>query len=121
MQNMQNCSASRRLLSLSASVCNTSRRHMFMMAASVVAAASRVCNLLTLSGGGSLGAYEAGVLNKLLHENSSIDYDFILGVSAGSMNAAYLSTYPQGPQGLADGVAALHELWRSVQPTFSQH
>lgn len=46
------------------------------------------CNILSLSGGGSFGAVELGILDKL--DNN---YDLISGVSVGALNVCYLSYY----------------------------
>lgn len=49
------------------------------------------CNILSLSGGGSFGAIEIGIL-KNIHKNWNIvNYDLITGVSVGGLNAAFLS------------------------------
>lgn len=42
--------------------------------------APKPCRVLSLSGGGSYGAFEAGVLKRLLDEEPALDYDFITGV-----------------------------------------
>lgn len=47
------------------------------------------CRILMLSGGGSWGAYEAGVIANLT--DNGIHWDYITGVSAGSINALFLS------------------------------
>jgi NTE family protein len=55
---------------------------------------------LVLQGGGSLGAYEAGVVNVLYHwikkdlkdENNENIFDVIAGTSIGAINAAILSS-----------------------------
>ena len=48
-----------------------------------------------MSGGGSNGAWEAGVLYGLAHNGNPEDYkyDVVSGVSAGAINAAVLSTF----------------------------
>lgn len=52
-----------------------------------------------MSGGGSKGAFEAGVLYGMYHgtENvgSKFDYDVITGVSAGAINTFGLSVFPK--------------------------
>jgi NTE family protein len=50
---------------------------------------------LVLSGGGSKGAYEAGVVNYLLCQEAR-EYDLFAGVSVGALNAAFLAQYPAG-------------------------
>lgn len=60
--------------------------------------AKDVCHALVMSGGGSKGAYEAGFLYGLAHSNQSIDvtWDVVSGVSAGSINAAFISLFEIG-------------------------
>ncbi len=53
------------------------------------AMALNTCNILSLSGGGSFGAVEAGILKKI----ALPEYDLIAGVSAGGLNAGFLSYY----------------------------
>jgi predicted patatin/cPLA2 family phospholipase len=52
------------------------------------------CNILLLSGGGAYGAFEAGVISRLVENGSR--WDYLTGVSAGSINAFFLSSlgYP---------------------------
>jgi predicted acylesterase/phospholipase RssA len=56
-----------------------------------------------LSGGGSNGAWEAGVLWGLLHNGNPADYqwDHITGISAGSINTAGLAGWAVGDEVLA--------------------
>lgn len=51
-----------------------------------------------MSGGGTLGAFEAGVLYGFTHSDKEDDfhYDVFSGVSAGSINSAVLSHFPKG-------------------------
>ena len=72
---------------------------------------TETCTALVLSGGGSNGAWEAGVLYGLLHEGdpSLFTYDVVTGVSAGSINASGMSAFAKG-----DEVAAtehISEAW----------
>jgi len=55
---------------------------------------------LVLSGGGSKGAYEAGVLHGLAHSlpKEEVAYDVISGVSVGSINAAFVSLFEKGDE-----------------------
>ena len=48
-----------------------------------------------MSGGGSNGAWEAGVIYELLHSDNAAEYDWnaVTGVSAGAINAAFLSVF----------------------------
>jgi len=56
------------------------------------------------AGGGSLGAVQVGMLHALIE--SGLRPDFVVGASAGAINAAYFAANPT-----ADGVAALGRLW----------
>jgi len=49
------------------------------------------CRILSLSGGGSHGAFEAGVVDHLV--NNGVKWNVIAGVSAGSLNAAFVGRY----------------------------
>lgn len=49
-------------------------------------------NQLSFSGGGSFGAVEIGILKRLL-ETEHKQYDLYTGISAGALNAGYLSYY----------------------------
>jgi len=54
--------------------------------------AAPVCQILALSGGGSFGAVEVGILDALTHQKRiPPTFDLITGVSAGGLNAAVLS------------------------------
>ena len=61
-----------------------------------------------LPGGGALGSYQVGVLKALTE--AGVQPDLLVGVSAGSVNAAMLAWNP-GP----DGVARLEHMWRSIR------
>jgi NTE family protein len=77
---------------------------------------SSPCRLLSLSGGGSWGAFESGVVARIVDErDASFDYDRLLGVSAGSMNAGLLATQAPGNVGLRAGVATLKTLWSEMR------
>lgn len=58
-------------------------------------------NQLSFSGGGSFGAVEIGIL-KRLHEIDAKHYDLYTGISAGALNAGFLSYYPTLNHGIAD-------------------
>lgn len=62
-----------------------------------------------LSGGGSLGAIQAGMLEALL-ENDIVP-DAIVGTSIGAANAAFLAAEPT-----LHRARALSDLWRSLRP-----
>jgi len=50
---------------------------------------SSACNVLALSGGGSFGAVEVGILDRIKLSK----YDMITGISAGGLNAGFLSYF----------------------------
>lgn len=66
------------------------------------------CNVLVLSGGGSYGAFQAGVLTYL--KNSS--WDLITGVSAGSLNAGFISLFSNKDQ--LKALETLEDTWLNV-------
>ena len=51
-------------------------------------------NQLSFSGGGSFGAVEIGIL-KRINELESKNFDLYTGISAGALNAGFLSYYPK--------------------------
>jgi len=63
-----------------------------LAAAAPFTLAADKCNALVLSGGGSNGAWEVGVLYGLLHNGNPADFqwDHITGISAGAINTAGL-------------------------------
>lgn len=66
---------------------------------------------LVLSGGGAKGAYQVGVLRRLMLEQKR-DYDILCGVSVGALNVAGLSMSPLGdPEGAYRRIA---EVWSSI-------
>ena len=54
--------------------------------------ASTTFNQLAFSGGGAFGAVEIGILKKI-NEQENIKYDMYTGISAGGLNAGFLSFY----------------------------
>jgi predicted acylesterase/phospholipase RssA len=56
-------------------------------------------NQLAFSGGGSFGAVEIGII-KRLQNDYNIKYDFYTGISAGGINAGYLSHFPNINEGI---------------------
>jgi predicted patatin/cPLA2 family phospholipase len=61
------------------------------------------CNILALTGGGSFGAVQIGILDSLI-SNSHIpnNFDVVTGISAGALNAAFLSYYSNISHALPD-------------------
>src|SRR5215213_7775869 len=67
---------------------------------------------LALQGGGALGAFTWGVLDRLLEEEH-ISFDAVSGASAGAMNAVLLASgLTQG--GPEEARASLERFWRKV-------
>ncbi len=62
-----------------------------------------------LSGGGSLGAVHAGMLQALYERD--IKPDLIIGTSVGSVNGAYIASRPQNP----DTARKLGDVWRGLR------
>ena len=61
-----------------------------------------------LSGGGSLGAVQVGMLEALVERG--VEPDLIVGSSVGAINGAWLAVHPG-----AAGVTALAEMWRGIR------
>jgi len=89
--------------------------HLAMFVAAAVLASPQPCRVLSLSGGGSYGAFEVGVLSRLIEQSPGLDYDYIMGVSAGALNTGLLSTAAPGAAGFADTVALLKDLWLTTK------
>jgi NTE family protein len=66
---------------------------------------------LVLSGGGSKGAYQVGVLRKLLVDDRN-QYDLVSGISVGSINASIIAQYPVGQE--ADAWDEMKQVWDQV-------
>jgi NTE family protein len=64
---------------------------------------------LVLSGGGSKGSFQIGVLKKLV-ESDPRGYDLICGVSVGAINAAGLAMFSK--QHYPDAVIYMEKMWR---------
>jgi NTE family protein len=62
-----------------------------------------------LSGGGSLGAVQVGMLQALAERD--VHPDLLIGTSAGAINAAYVAGHGTGPQALE----ALADTWRNLR------
>jgi hypothetical protein len=61
------------------------------------------CNILALSGGGAFGAVEMGILDGLVNSGQApFTYDIVTGISAGGLNAGFLSYYSNVSQALPD-------------------
>lgn len=66
----------------------------YLLTAVAAAVKQPLCNVLAFSGGGSFGAVELGILDGLTATGAApISYDVITGISAGGLNAGFLSYY----------------------------
>jgi len=78
--------------------------------------ANKSCLALALSGGGSKGSYQAGVLYGLVMndaDKSKYSYDIISGVSAGSINAFAVSLFAKGDEVIL--VQYLSDTWANLK------
>ena len=87
----------------------------------VTAYAKDTCNALVLSGGGSNGAWEIGVLWGFVHYGNPADFewDYLTGISAGAINTAGLVGWApgeeiQGTEWLSDTFNSLgsKDIWK---------
>lgn len=69
---------------------------------------SKIKRAFVLSGGGSLGAAQVGMLKALSEAN--IEPDLLIGASVGALNAAYIATHSW-----PDSVKGLEDLWVSIK------
>ena len=68
----------------------------------------RQLTAFVLSGGGSLGAVQVGMLRALLE--AKIRPDLVVGTSIGALNGAFLAGHLD-----LDGIAEMEKLWRSIR------
>ena len=73
------------------------------------------CRILALGGGGTLGAYEAGVIEGLITSLPATErsYDYITGVSVGALNMIELAFTNPGEEESA--IAQLKDLWFNIK------
>jgi len=69
------------------------------------------CNILALSGGGVFASFEAGVIGYLAERNHT--WDLLTGVSAGGINAGFISSIPSGEE--KNHVNQFKQLWTSLK------
>ena len=72
------------------------------------------CHALVMSGGGSNGAWEMGVLYGLVHygDPSKYKWDVVTGVSIGSINSAMLALWKPGEE--VKATEYISNLWASL-------
>ncbi len=70
------------------------------------------CDVLAFSGGGSFGAVEVGILDNLI-ETKKIknNYDVITGISAGGLNAGFLSFY----NNISDAIPFMKNIYSQLE------
>lgn len=72
------------------------------------------CRVLSVSGGGSKGAYEVGAINAIYRNLKAPDnqYDVISGVSVGSINALGYSQFAKGDE--ENAAIFMRNLWKNL-------
>lgn len=71
---------------------------------------TQACRILSLSGGGAHGAFQAGVIKKLHDQGTT--WDIITGISVGSFNGIALGLF--SPQNQSLGIDIMTNLWSSI-------
>lgn len=80
------------------------------MLADVVMSVPAVRHALVLGGGGAAGAYQVGVLKKLMHDDG-VDHEVVIGVSVGALNGAKIACSPLGDS---------RNAWKSLERVWSR-
>jgi predicted acylesterase/phospholipase RssA len=85
-----------------------------LLLSSLASTSAKECKALSMSGGGSEGAYEAGGLWGLYYntpedQRDKFAYDVVTGVSAGSINTACVSLFAPGDE--ANMLTYMTETW----------
>jgi NTE family protein len=70
---------------------------------------SCVLNQLSFSGGGSFGAVEIGIIKNLIERNF-INFDLYTGISAGALNAGFLSYY----KNINEGITKAENIYKAI-------
>lgn len=70
---------------------------------------SCVLNQLSFSGGGSFGAVEIGIIKNLM-ERQIIKFDLYTGISAGALNAGFLSYYSN----INEGITRAENIYKTI-------
>lgn len=101
-------------------VCNIVNMLLFSIVALLVQESlSQVCKTLSLEGGGSLGAYEAGAIWGLVNVSKPEDvtWNVVSGISAGALNSLGVLQYPMGQEvAMANNLV---NLWLSLNGSSS--
>ena len=67
-------------------------------------------NQLSFSGGGSFGAVEIGIIKRLMERNDEKQFDLYTGISAGALNAGFLSYF----KNIGDGIRVAERIYTSI-------
>jgi len=88
-----------------------SRLLLVLSLAASIAVGVHSCRTIALSGGGAFGAYEAGVMSGLIDYiyDGQANWTRIAGISAGSINSAYMTMWNVGDE--KSGVESLKTMW----------
>lgn len=77
------------------------------------------CRAIVLAGGGTLGAYEAGViwgLVKNAENKTDFAYDIVSGVSVGSVNGAWMAVHDIGTEEhMAEVLSETWQNWHTLE------
>jgi predicted patatin/cPLA2 family phospholipase len=71
---------------------------------------SATINQLSFSGGGSFGAVEIGIIKRLMERNGKKQFDLYTGISAGALNAGFLSYF----KNIGDGIRVAERIYTSI-------
>lgn len=78
---------------------------------SILLVCSSSLNQLSFSGGGSFGAVEIGILKRVIELNRNLKYDLYTGISAGALNAGFLSYYSN----INIGIKTAEKIYSSIR------
>ena len=67
-------------------------------------------NQLSFSGGGSFGAVEIGIIKRLMERSGEKQFDLYTGISAGALNAGFLSYF----KNIGDGIRVAERIYTSI-------
>ena len=77
---------------------------------SLTTSINAVINQLSFSGGGSFGAVEIGIIKRLMERSSEKQFDLYTGISAGALNAGFLSYF----KNIGDGIRVAERIYTSI-------
>jgi len=74
--------------------------------------AKNTCNILALSGGGSFGAVQVGIISDLIEKQQIVErYDILTGISAGGLNVGFMSYY----KNISTGIDKLTNIYLNLK------